>query len=419
LDFDGSNDYVISSKCLSPATPASTTTILIKFASIANNPLVFASTIGAAPDYNHYGIEHAVLATGVMRANWGTGTSNGAAGRYSADGTNTVSAGVWYLLTYIWDSPSAARLYINGVQNPVSGYSGTGAVYAPGTNPARLCGTQIGSPPTYTSAQVAGFWFWDRALGSGEVASHAADPSGLVRPARKSYLWVTAGGAEAQTVAVSLAGAGPTAYAPTAIPGSIAALPAAASRTPIAFNPTAAPGSITASPSVASRSVAAFDATSSPGAVSALPSAASRTAQAFTPTAVLGAVTASPDFASRVAQAFEASAATGVLTADVGVAARTAQAFAPTALPGSVIAEVQAALREAVALQAVALVGSTIVTVNAAQRTATAYAVVGVPGAIIALPETASRIARAFTARIAGIGDTGWMLVYLESGRYI
>jgi hypothetical protein len=194
---------------------------------------------------------------------------------------------------------------------------------------------------------------WRRALLPSEVAQVYVDPWAMLRPARRPWLWVTSGGAEAQTATLSVAAA-----------------------TAAGYTVTPSPGAVTATLGVASTAAAAFGLTASPGAVTVTAGLANATGAGYTVTASPGAVTATVSLAQAIAAALAVSGKPGTVTVAPGVAAASAVAYAMVAKPLAVTATLAVANATAVGLEATASLpgGPQTATLDVAAAVARAYA---------------------------------------------
>jgi hypothetical protein len=356
LDFDGSNDYVLTPRFSAP-TVVSSFCCLFRVASLdAAYTGLWGSSQDIPTGLTYQGHMVFVLSTGAVWYQWGNGGDYGSASRKTAYTGAVVEAGEWYMLTGSWDSLTGARLYLNGVAQSLS-YSGTASTYAAGTLPGTIGANRSSNYEAagalYFPGQIALTAHWHRALLDGEHVALAADPSGLVRPARRPWLWVTSGGAEAQTATLAVAAA-----------------------TAAGYTVTPSPGAVTATLGVASTAAAAFGLTASPGAVTVTAGLANATGAGYTVTASPGAVTATVSLAQAIAAALEASGKPGTVTVVPGVAAASAVAYAMVAKPLAVTATLAVANATAVGLEVTASLpgGPQMATLDVATAVARAYA---------------------------------------------
>ena len=297
-------------------------------------------------------------------------------------------------------------------------YSGMALTTANVTWSADNIGTAWRSSPSVADivTEVTGREGWSEGNAIAFTTKAEADASAICR----IYFWDYTGNARGAKFNCSYTESGPlvaypaaatrtaTAYAPTAVPGTIAALPGVAARTPIAYQPSAVQVVAVA---LAARTAEAFAPTAVPGAVAALPNAATRSPTAYSPTALPGSITAEVDQAARSATAYAPTALPGAIPALVECAARTAVAYQPSALPGSVAALPAAAARTPTAYEVDALPGTIAVLPGSAERTPTAYAATALPGAVVAQPAAAARSAQAFEVT----GLPGPVVVYVDA----
>ena len=165
LLFDGTNDYIdFGNDVLSPALPF-TLSCWASFAVVDGNDGIFASSWDAS---TAAGFWCKKSTDNTLNMSYGDNASFASSNRRTKNGTTTLSADVWYHLTFVWRGATDMSIYINGVDDGGS-YDGSGGTLDYGSSkPARMATFKN----NYTNCKIAQVLIYENGLSADEVVQN-------------------------------------------------------------------------------------------------------------------------------------------------------------------------------------------------------------------------------------------------------